>query len=405
MIVSNFTTWNQNNHHNNMTTTATNYNTNHDFISKEIYNKSDSNKRAARTIVFCKIKSPTIYSKGAVQSTNTKLKKLVKFDGSVGSGSITPPFKSQLVANKKASIESKASPTEMSLNKNFISNSVNDLTSTATKQMQSQIQSQNKNANLSKAIDKKLIALNRFNSANSHNRQSLKENIHSSFLTNGGSLNNPFASNLDMISKTNPNYSSLSTKLANRFETSNRYDLSRLEHYSSSNRMNNLTTSSDPHHSSDYLTKVFELFSKNDESSHMSFSRLTANENSKSLNKLNDSKIESKKLNEDSKNYFLNYRLIKSDKENILNNIKLNNEYKNNLKLKANQTQATLIGHQNYNQNRFDESSSNDFVGNNKYLESLKYFYIKNWIEEVERCQRIEGKCLETMNKIVCYDD
>lgn len=412
MLVSNLNSWNPNGH--NMTTTATNYHSNHDFISKEIYDKSD--RKAARTIVFCKIKSPVTYSKTAASNTSNKLKKLVKFeDGS------TNQLKAHL-ARKKSSIESKRSPTEMSVTRNFTSNSISDLASikqtqslqSQTSQHQSlhaqqQIQSQNKN-NLSRAIDKKLIALNRYNSANSHNRLSLKDNIHNSFLSNGGSVNNPFASNLDMITKTNPNYSSLS-KLTNRFETNTRYDLSRLEsHYSSSNRLNNhnnnlrTTTPSETNYNPDYLTKVFELFSKNDESSHISLSRLTTNETNKSLNKLNEINKNDKKPNEDTKNYFLNYRLIKSDKENILNNIKLNNEYKNNLKLKATQTQATPLGQQPQN-GRFDEDSSNDFMGNNKYLESLKYFYIKNWIDEVDRCQRTEGKCLETMNKIVCYDD
>ncbi len=43
--------------------------------------------------------------------------------------------------------------------------------------------------------------------------------------------------------------------------------------------------------------------------------------------------------------------------------------------------------------------------GPEKYLEPLKIGDIKKWIEQVERIQSIEGKCLETINKCRFYDD
>ena len=122
----------------------------------------------------------------------------------------------------------------------------------------------------------------------------------------------------------------------------------------------------------------------------------SANTKSLSIHDKSDKKM--LPSSDDTKNYFLTYRLIKSDKENILNNIKLNNEYKNNLKNKSQGTANQLQS------SKLEDDSNNDLTGN-KYLESLKFFYIKNWIEEVEKCQRIEGKCLETMNKIAFYDD
>jgi hypothetical protein len=38
--------------------------------------------------------------------------------------------------------------------------------------------------------------------------------------------------------------------------------------------------------------------------------------------------------------------------------------------------------------------------GPEKFLDSMKLINIKKWLEEVERVQFIEGKCLDTINKI-----
>jgi hypothetical protein len=394
MIISNLHSWNhatsnQNSALNRSSLTATH---------TEANTVLDSAKTAPRTIVFCKLKAPEVYQKVAVNNnTNMKLKKLVKFEEN------SQLQKQQPIKKSSLSTDSKTMSTEIS-SRNFQSNSVNDLTNSAkqTQKTQQQIQK----TNLSNAIGKKLMALNRFNSANSCNRLSLKENIHSSYLTGGGVITNPFASNLDMITKSNPNYSSLnySSKLVNRLETSG---LSRMDHYSSQSLIHPLKNKETP--SETNYNQVYEVFSKNDDSSNRSISRaggMSSNElnklnsaNNKNLTMHND-KSEKKIIpsSNDTKNYFLTYRLIKSDKENILNNIKLNNEYKNNLK---NKSQATATQLQ---PSKFEDDSSNDLTGH-KYLESLKFFYIKNWIEEVEKCQRIEGKCLETMNKITFYDD
>ena len=179
---------------------------------------------------------------------------------------------------------------------------------------------------------------------------------------------------------------------------SSRFELSRLDLYSSQTlfKQKSKDTPSETNYNPDYVNKVIESMSKNDESSNLSFSRIGMLTNEQ--NKINSSNDKSeKKSNNQEANYFLNYRLIKSDKENILNNIRLNNEYKNSLKNKAHQTTQQQPS-------KFDEESSNEF-NDNKYLESFKYYYIKNWVEDVEKCHRSEGKCLETMNKIVCYDD
>ena len=38
------------------------------------------------------------------------------------------------------------------------------------------------------------------------------------------------------------------------------------------------------------------------------------------------------------------------------------------------------------------------------YTDEPKYIYIKTWLDEVERVHALEGKCLETINKITFYD-
>lgn len=43
--------------------------------------------------------------------------------------------------------------------------------------------------------------------------------------------------------------------------------------------------------------------------------------------------------------------------------------------------------------------------GPEKYLEPLKVIDIKKWIEQVDRVQSVEGKCLETISKIRFYND
>lgn len=43
--------------------------------------------------------------------------------------------------------------------------------------------------------------------------------------------------------------------------------------------------------------------------------------------------------------------------------------------------------------------------GPEKYLEPLKIIDIKKWVEQVDRVQSIEGKCLETINKCRFYND
>ena len=43
--------------------------------------------------------------------------------------------------------------------------------------------------------------------------------------------------------------------------------------------------------------------------------------------------------------------------------------------------------------------------GPEKYLEPLKIIDIKKWIEQIERVQSIEGKCLETISKCRLYTD
>lgn len=43
--------------------------------------------------------------------------------------------------------------------------------------------------------------------------------------------------------------------------------------------------------------------------------------------------------------------------------------------------------------------------GPEKYLEPLKIIDIKKWVEQVDRVQSIEGKCLETINKCRFYTD
>lgn len=43
--------------------------------------------------------------------------------------------------------------------------------------------------------------------------------------------------------------------------------------------------------------------------------------------------------------------------------------------------------------------------GPEKYLEPLKIIDIKKWIEQVEKVQSVEGKCLETISKCRLYTD
>jgi hypothetical protein len=394
MIISNLNSWHNNNNNNNNANHISSTPINFNSTSTDSNDKSTS--KQPRTIVFCKIKTPNIYAtkypmnnnNNNNNNENSKIKKLVKFDEI----NIKTPKK---VLNESKTISLEA----LSNNKSFQSNSATDMYSISRKNSDL-TQKQTQKMNLNRAIGKKLVALNRYNSANSFNKLNLKDNIHSSYLTSGGTvIMNPFASNLDMINKSNPNYSNLSSKLVNRYENIFYNPANRLDQYQASSTQL-VQSSKFKEATSDTNLKIFE------DASNLSLCKIGAlnNETKKivTLNKtslLNNEKYERKATflseDDDTKNYFLNYRLIKSDKENILNNIKLNNEYKKNLKNKA---QSTVL------KPKFEDDSSSEFTVH-KYLESVKYYYIKNWIEEVERCQRIEGKCLETMNKIVFNDD
>lgn len=39
-----------------------------------------------------------------------------------------------------------------------------------------------------------------------------------------------------------------------------------------------------------------------------------------------------------------------------------------------------------------------------QYTDEAKYIYVKTWLDEVERVHSVEGKCLETINKVTFYD-
>jgi hypothetical protein len=333
---------------------------------------------------------------------------------------------------------------------NYNNNNNNSLNSSLNTNISNQHHSYNhsnqnstpiKNANDSKKVSLKSSSTprrtsNNNNSSNNNNNNytnnteaNAKSRIYTSFLEHKSA--NPFESNLNILTKSNPSFymglakdnGLIDSSINSRFANGNSY-MNLIDYSLDSRILNKLLVSQSPaaasneqqqinsdlqnklktgrndltNSSSKFSKNLFINFRKNDEkiilkkpileksSSTMAMTKTKSISGRSSTKKVRSNSGVKKSALPENKHSLKEFSVIKSPNQSLVLNNNNNNPASTN----------------NSNSNKKKENMPE--VTCRVYTDEAKYVYIKAWLDEVERVHAIEGKYLETINKITFYD-
>ena len=401
------------------------------FHQESSFNLSDyqnvenhSNRNLTMKDRLNKIKSQQITSKNGLIIDNVKSINIKKPTKSINAKSVNLHLKTS--SNDEFNQEHNQSQTETITNlnpKNFSSTSTTKTTSRPQTVLKT------------KASTKKSI-LNHYDeyttSKSAHSRQlsanSLTNNVNTSFLSNAYTFPNPFSSNYDLVYKSTPNNHRNAPKVyvdhfkfQNRVNTSlnildyslDHQDLDKKSKYETKTtdeteiKLDRLLNTKENHEGNFIHDDNVKLNNFSPVDSAFSVYYLTSNNKETKTPEIKE-KPKSSDTNI-TKNYFLNYRntIKASDADKPRKPMVMSGKFNKNNDLANNSQSMDCVINGFKKQQRKLKGNEQELLSAypEKYLESVKVIYVKKWLQEVERAHQIEGKWMETVNKIVFYDD